>query len=91
MLMIVFGILGGLIGFYTIRQYKEIVNGILGLVIIYLIYQLFLKPRVLDHDSADLVYKFPRDIKYLLFGFFWCIILSWATGNIINMVFALIK
>ena len=89
--MIVFGILGGLIGFYTIHRYEVIVNGILGLVIIYLVYQQFLKPRELKHGIADLVFKFPKDIKTLIFGFFWCIIVSWAFGHIIDMVIALIK
>lgn len=90
-LMIVFGILGGLIGFYTIYQYKVVVNGFLGLVIFYLTYQLFLKQRGAVHGSAELVYEFPRDLKLILWGFFWCIILSWASANIIDMVFALIK
>ena len=78
----------GVFGFYIAKiiesQHKMVANGILGLLVPYLLYIAFVAPRnkatLIEID--DLV--FPRDLKYFLYSFLWPMIIYWAFFQVID-------
>jgi hypothetical protein len=75
-LMMLVAVIGILIAAAIYRNYEVIEDGILGLSIFYLIYQLYFSPTRKVNQNNDLLLKFPRDLKYFPFAFLWAIILT---------------
>lgn len=91
-LAIIIGIAGFNISSMTIHRYEVIVNGILGLVLIYLIHRVYLSSRRVEIDEpTNVLFEFPKNIKYFIFGFFWSLVLNWALGHIFELIFFLKK
>ena len=86
-LMIVVGFAGVKLASIIIQRYTVEVNGILGLVLIYLIYRVYLSSRRLEIDEpTEVLFEFPTNVRYFVFGFFWSLILSWALGHVFDMI-----
>lgn len=73
---------------WLIENHSKIVaGGILGLVVLYLMYSAFVLPRNAKGPPIELEdLEFPRDIKYLFYGFFWAMIMFWAGSLILDLV-----
>lgn len=89
---LIFILLGAIVAFRTFHHYQVIVNGTLGIVVFYLIYQVFLK---VDHDRVnmnnDMLFEFPKNFKYFFFAFFWTLVMYWAFGRTMEMILSLKK
>ena len=86
-IMITVGIIAWKVGYLIIHHYEVIVNGILGLALIYLIYRVFISSRSIETDEPITVWlEFPQNIRYFILGVFWSIILYWAIDNIFRMI-----
>lgn len=91
-LMILVGIAGYKLASLTIQSYEVAVNGILGFVLIYLTYRVYLSSHRVEIDGpTNLLFEFPKNLKYFIFGFFWSLVLNWALGNIFELIFFLKK
>jgi uncharacterized membrane protein YfcA len=66
-ILIAIGIMGAISGSAAIDRYPAVVNGILGLVIVYLMYRLFLSSkREPDKEiNSYILSKFPKNIMYV--------------------------
>lgn len=80
----------GVLGFYIAKiiesQYKVIANGILGLLVPYLLYMAFVASRNEAKPIALNELEFPRDIRYFLYSFFWPMLIYWAYYQILDLV-----
>jgi|GEM_PF-3976237 len=89
-LMIVFGILGANTGSATIHKYTVIVNGILGLVVFYLLYRLFFSSSIERFDYSPIdngtLFEFPKNIIALFLAFFFAAIIYWSSTYIIQAI-----
>ena len=66
---------------------RIIANGILGFGVFYLIYLAFLSPKNTTNNLIELEdIEFPKDIRYLFFGFFLTMIMFRAAGLILDLV-----
>lgn len=79
------------LGLYFARlienNYKMVASGILGIVVLYLLYSAFVLPRSATGKPIELEdLDFPRDIRYLFYGFFLAMIMYWAISLILDMV-----
>lgn len=86
---IAFSVLGVFVGLKTYRNYGTIINGILGLVMFYLLYKVFLSPRLDRSKNDDFVFAYPK-FQYLIFTFFWTVIIYWSYREISTMVLSLL-
>lgn len=84
-LYLAFGLFGVFVGIKIIRHYQVIVQGVLGLVIFYLLYRAFLLPRTERDSSEDELLESPK-IKYFLAFTFWTLIIYWALRQITMMI-----
>ena len=73
-----FSAAGACIGYVTVDRYEIIVRATLGFVVLYMINRQFLSPRKNVNESIGVQLEFPRDLKYLVYGFFLTIIMSWS-------------
>jgi uncharacterized membrane protein YfcA len=86
-IMITIVILAGKTASAIIHRYEIIVNGILGLALIYLIYRVFMSSRSVEADEPITVWlDFPKNVRYFILGFFWSVILYWALDNIFRTI-----
>lgn len=77
---------------YTGFQIGELVNilapqiprGILGAIVVYLVYRNILFP--IKKESIDALFLFPTNIKYFLFSFFCSVIIYWGLQQIFFML-----
>src|SRR5262245_251127 len=76
-------LLSGYIAYIT-YQYSIIVRGILGLVLMYLLF-FFVAHSNID-ISIDTLLLTPNKVKYFTFGFVGPIISYWATMQVIEMI-----
>jgi len=81
---------GVYVAYITVDRYENIVHGVLGFTILYLLYLVFLSPRRIINEPIEIDLEFPRDLKHLIFGFFLTIIIFWAGAQIIHLVWYLI-
>jgi hypothetical protein len=66
-----------------------VANGILSLTVLYLMYLVFLSPQriiITPSEISKIRFEFLVVIKYLVFGFFWTMIMFWASGHILNLM-----
>ena len=85
--LITVGVLGAYVGFLT-YQYKVVTRGILSFLVLYLIFQV---AWFLRGEKIDALFKFPKNIKYYIFGFFWTLVVMWVLGFIVEMILFLIN
>jgi hypothetical protein len=83
-LLIVLFLFGVFMAFITYRYYSIIARGILGLVLIYLLF-FFAKYSKID-ISVDTLLLAPKKVKYFVFVLIAPIISYWATAQISEMV-----
>jgi hypothetical protein len=83
-LLIILGLLGVSIALITYRYYGVIARGILGLVLLYLLY-FFGRYTIMD-VSMDTLLLDPRKGKYLISAFVVPVISYWATAQIYEMI-----
>lgn len=75
-----------------IYRYEVIVNGVLGLAIIYLLYRIYLSSRRVEIDEPiEVLLEFPKNIRFLIFGVFWSLVLYFALENIFVMILYLMN
>lgn len=79
------------LGIYIARlienHFKIVASGILGFVVLYLMYSAIVLPRNTTGRSIEFEdLEFPRNIKYLFYGFFWAMIMFWAGSLILDLV-----
>lgn len=87
-LLIILPILGVYVANRT-YQYEIIVKGILGCVVIYLLFY-YLKSSKTDLSIKDMV-SGPKILNHLAFVFIAPIIAYWATGGIFDMISLFVK
>lgn len=79
------------LGIYVARlienHSKIVASGILGFAVLYLMYSAFVLPRNTTGRTIEFEdLEFPRDIKYLFYGFFGAMIMFWAGSLILDLV-----
>lgn len=84
--LVVIAVSGAYIGVLT-YQYEVVARGILSFLVLYLMFQVAWYAR---GEKPDALFKFPKNIKYYIFGFFWAWIVIWALGFIVEMILFLI-
>ena len=72
-------------------RHNTLVNGILSLSVLYLMYIAFLSPKRIVDAPNELRFESLKSLKYLIFGFFWTMILFWASGYILNLIVYLLS
>jgi hypothetical protein len=90
-ILLIGAVVGVLITSITYRHYEVIANGILGLSIFYLVYQIYFSPTRKIDQNSNLLLKFPRDIKYFIINFVWSIILYLALTRVLDMLLWMIN
>ena len=85
--IIIVAILATKVASTVIDRYEVVVNGISGLALIYLIYRVFLSAQRVEKDEPiNVLLEFPKNVRYLILGFFWAVILYWGLDNTFKMV-----
>jgi glycerol uptake facilitator-like aquaporin len=77
---------------FTGFQFGELVNtlapqiprGILGAIVVYLVYRNVLFP--IKRESIDALFSFPTNIKYFIYSFFVSVIIYWGLQQIFFML-----
>jgi hypothetical protein len=82
---------GVYIAYVMVDQYESIVDGVLGIVVLYFVYLVFVSPKRIIKESVEIHLEFPRDFKYPVFGLFFTIIMFWAGVQIIDLIWYLIR
>ncbi|MBI5842740.1 MAG: hypothetical protein HZB19_21830 [Chloroflexi bacterium] len=88
-LLITTMIFGVNIASVVIYDYKVLVDGILGIAVLYLAYRTFMsskKSEIKEMSLTDALLEFPRNIKIFIFAFFWSLVAYWAAKHLIIMV-----
>lgn len=70
---------------------EPIVDGILSVTIFFLIYRNYFSPVRVDNEPIQLLFQYPTGFKYLGPGVLAALISYWASSQIAEMVFYLIK
>jgi len=84
MALIIAAIVGAYVGAITVYRYEILVRGILGIATLYLIYLLFVPLKNFVGKLTGIQVEFPRDIKYIVAGFFLSIIMYWSGQNFLD-------
>ncbi len=82
---------GAYVAYIIEDRHKVVVNGVLSSAVLYLIYLAFLSPRKIISESIEVKLEFPKDIKYLVIGFFATMIMFWAAGQILDLIWYLLS
>ena len=84
--LIIAVVAGTYIGIITLYRYGIVVRGILGFATLYLIHLLFVPPKNFVSKLIGIQVEFPRDIKYIISGFFLSVIIYWSGQNLLDTV-----
>lgn len=84
-LLVIIGILGVYVGYVTVDRYQVIVSGVLGLSTLYLLYLDYLSPQKNGNKRVGIGIEFPKDLRYLGYGFFLVIIMFWAMIQVVHV------
>lgn len=85
-------VFGLYIGYMSVDRYQTIVSGVLGLSTLYLLHLEFLSPkRNANNRGAGINIELPKDLIYLIYGFFLAIILFWAMIQIVNAFWYILR
>ena len=90
-LFAIFAALGVYIGFITVDRYKTIVNGTLGITVLYLLYEKFLSRRRSNNEPTGIQVRLPQDLKYLIHALIGAIIVFWAGAQLVQLVYYVIS
>jgi len=72
-------------------RYKILANGILGIVVPYLVYLAFLSPKNMPDRLSELEdLEFPRGLIYWFYGFFWTMIMYWGVSLTLDLARSLL-
>ena len=82
---------GVYIGIVTIYRYEIMVKGILGITTLYLIQLLFVPPKNFVSKLNGIQVEFPRDIKYIVLGFFLSVIMYWSGQSFLDTLVYYLK
>jgi hypothetical protein len=85
LLFIAVGIAGLSVATYTFRYYPALTRGILGIIVIYLVFQSDLWP--IGREPIAALFVYPTNLRYFLFALFCSIVFYWALQEIYDMVF----
>ena len=80
------GFVGTIVGRLIMNRYEIIVNGILGLVVLFLLIKLFPSPKSSNGGPFNDLFDFPRNIKYSVYGFFLALILYWSAKHVLTFI-----
>ncbi len=83
-LLAVIGIFGVYVGYVTVDRYQVIVSGVLGLSTLYLLYLDYLSSQKNFNKHVGIRIEFPKDLRYLGYGFFLVIIMFWAMIQVVH-------
>jgi hypothetical protein len=93
-LMLFVALAGGLIASTVFHNYKTMVDGIMGLLVLYFTYLLYLSPKSSTEHSPYLFLKLPLDsdgIRSLVPIFLWTMIIYWAVRQILDMALWILR
>jgi hypothetical protein len=79
-----------LIGFETYSRYPNVVQGIQGFGVIYLLYLLYFSNNFV-RNPVGIQLKFPRVIKYIFSNFILCLIGVWSAEYLVDAVRLFLK
>lgn len=83
-LLLILGVSGIKVADLIYSHYPQIARGVLGALIVYLIYRNVLMPIANEPISA--LFEFPGNIKYFLYSFFGAILIYWGLQQIALMI-----
>lgn len=76
---------GVYVGYITVDRYQVIVSGVLGLSTLYLLNLEFLSSKRISNKRSGIRIELPKDLIYLVYGFFLTIIMFWAMIQVIHV------
>ncbi len=80
------GFVGAIVGRLIMNRNEIIVDGILGLVVLFLLIKLFPSPKNSTGGIFNNLFDFPSNIKYTVYGFFLAIILYWSAKYVLALI-----
>jgi hypothetical protein len=86
-----FGLLGIYVARITVGKYDVVVQGILGIAVLYLSYHHYLSPRNPYDQSVGIKLEFPKDYKLFAQGFILAIVLYWAGIYVLRLIRYLVE
>ena len=66
-LVALLSLVGVYVGFITVDRYENIVHGVLGFTLLYLLYFVFKSRKRMITEPREVYLEFPRGLKYLIF------------------------
>jgi hypothetical protein len=81
--------LGVYAAFVTVDQYEIVVDATLGFTVLYLLLLKFLTIQRASNEPTGIKLEFPKDLKYIFFGFFITMIALWASIQVLNLIWYL--
>jgi hypothetical protein len=75
--------------FITVDRYIVIVNATLGFTVLYMFVSEFMSIVRTADESAGITLEFPRDLRYILYGFFVTTVSLWASIQILHLIWYL--
>jgi hypothetical protein len=85
------GVLGVYVAYMTVDRYETIVNAALGIAVLYLLHLRFLLLTRSGKEPNSIRLEFPKDLRYLVYGFVLAVIMFWAGVRVLEVVWHFIR